>query len=90
MLALLYKRIYTNKKAFSTFLAQCLLCIGFVWFISVRRQSGVPKVWQLSYFSNNSMSNESKVDCFIILLSPNKMIQHSNLPLKVAYDTPGR
>jgi hypothetical protein len=48
-LALLYKRIYTNKKVLSILLAQCLPCIGLVYFC---KTTGIPKVWQLPYFSN--------------------------------------
>jgi len=89
-LALLYKRIHTNKKVFSILLAQCLPCIGCVMFISVRRlesqRSGSCSISVI----NNSTSKESKVDCFYIFRSPNKMTQYGNFPLRAACDTATR
>jgi hypothetical protein len=61
-----HKKICKKKEERIKFLARCLTNHSLFLFIAVRK-SGVPYGWRLLCFrNNNSVWNESKVECFKI------------------------
>ena len=77
------EKLYNEKRVFNIFLAQCLPCICFFLFISVSRHLESKMAGNCSIsVVNNSVLNESRVDCFNIFRKVRTRWQPSNLPLR--------